>query len=136
MLSRRQIGRISNAFEHGNDLTKHISMIENEIEPLQSRVDEVIRSTDFAAAAALLEDGMNAYLSAINLLRSDVWRHSPVTGLPFGKLSSGMSSLRVSHCWKSRAGMLSPSTKILVLAPGSGHLRSTRMLINSNNRAA
>jgi DNA repair exonuclease SbcCD ATPase subunit len=76
---QRQIGRISNAFEVGNDLTKRISAIENEIEPLQSRVDELNRSTDFAAAAAQLEDGMNAYLSAIDLLRLDVWRHSPVT---------------------------------------------------------
>ncbi len=75
---RRQIGRISDALELGDELTRNIAALEKQIEPLQHRVDEAVRATDFGAAAAKLEDGMNSYLSAINVLRPDVWRHSAV----------------------------------------------------------
>lgn len=75
---QRQLGRISSALELGRDLTDRIAAIEHRIAPLQAQVDEIVRATDFGAAAARLEDGMNAYLSAINLLRPGVWRHSPV----------------------------------------------------------
>ena len=75
----RQIGRIAAALEVGADLTKRISKLEKEIEPIQERVDTMARGTDFDASVALLEDGMNAYLNEINLLRPNVWRHSPVT---------------------------------------------------------
>lgn len=76
---QRQLGRISAALGVGQELTDRIVAIEREIEPLQARVDETARGTDFGAAAARLEDGMNAYLSAINVLRPGVWRHSSVT---------------------------------------------------------
>ncbi len=75
----RQLGRISAALNLGQQLTDDIAAKEREIEPLQARVDEAVRSTDFDAVATQLEDGMNAYLSAINVLRPGVWRHSPVT---------------------------------------------------------
>jgi len=75
---QRQIGRIATALGVGQELTDRIAAIEREIEPLQARVDEAVRATDFDAAAAQLEDGMNAYLTAINVLRPGVWRHSPV----------------------------------------------------------
>jgi len=75
---QRQVNRISAALEIGQDLNKRIMAIEKEIEPLQERVDEAIRSTDFNAVAAHLEDGMNTYLSAINAQRPGVWRHNPV----------------------------------------------------------
>lgn len=75
---QRQIGRIATALGVGQELTDRIAAIEREIEPLQARVDEAVRATDFDAAAAQLEDGMNAYLTAINALRPGVWRHSPV----------------------------------------------------------
>jgi hypothetical protein len=75
---QRQIHRISGALELGDELTGKIAALEKQIEPLQHRVDEAIRATDFEAAAAKLEDGMNAYLSAINALRPGVWRHSAV----------------------------------------------------------
>ncbi|WHO76236.1 hypothetical protein [Rhizobium sp. BT03] len=74
----RQIRRIASAHELGKDLTRQIAEKESLIEPLQSKHDELARATDFEAAAALLEDGMNAYLNAINALRPGVWRHSPV----------------------------------------------------------
>lgn len=75
---QRQVGRISGALELGQELTDRIAEIELEIEPLQVRVEEAIRGTDFEAGAAKIEEGMNAYLTAINLLRDGVWRHSPV----------------------------------------------------------
>jgi hypothetical protein len=75
---QRQIGRISAALELKQGLTDSIKEIERKIEPLQLQVNEVARATDFEAAAAQLEDGMNAYLDAIKRLRSGVWRHSPV----------------------------------------------------------
>jgi len=75
---QRQIGRISAALQLGAQLTNDIAAIEREIEPLQERVDEAARATDFDAATAQLEDGINAYLTAINELRPGAWRHSPV----------------------------------------------------------
>jgi len=75
---QRQLGRISAALELGQELTGRIATTEREIEPLQESVDETVRGTDFDAAAAQLEDGINAYLSAINVLRPGVWRHSSV----------------------------------------------------------
>lgn len=75
---QRHLGRISAALELGQQLTDRISAIEREIEPLQDAIDEAVRSTDFDAAASMLEDGMNAYLSKINSLRPGVWRHSPI----------------------------------------------------------
>ena len=75
---QREVGRISMALALGQQLTDRIESTEREIEPLQAIVDEAVRGTDFDAAAAKLEDGMNAYLNAINDLRPGVWRHSPV----------------------------------------------------------
>jgi hypothetical protein len=75
---QRQLGRISAALKLGEQLTKEIEQIEWEIGPLQERVDEAARATDFDAATAQLEDGMNAYLTAINELRPRAWRHNPV----------------------------------------------------------
>lgn len=74
----RQIGRISAALEIGAELSKRIQGLEKKISPLQTKIDEVLRATDFDAAANRLEDGMNDYLNAINLLRPRVWRHSSV----------------------------------------------------------
>jgi hypothetical protein len=76
---QKHLGRISTALESGQRLTERITEIEREIEPLQARVDEAIRATDFDAAAAQLAEGMNAYLAAINELRPNVWLHSQVT---------------------------------------------------------
>jgi len=73
---QRQLGRISAALELGRELTDRIAAIEREIEPLQARVDETVRATDFDAASAQLEEGLNTYLAAINVLRPGVWRHS------------------------------------------------------------
>lgn len=75
---QRQLGRVSAALELGRELTARIAAIEREIEPLEARVNEAARATDFGAAVVQLEDGMNAYLEAINRLRPQVWRHNPV----------------------------------------------------------
>ncbi len=79
-LSERQsqLTRIIGAFEIGTELSKRIEELEKKIAPLQASVDEMARATDFEKAAAQLEDGMNEYLSAINVLRPDIWRHSAV----------------------------------------------------------
>lgn len=75
---QRQLERVNAALELETDLSARILSIEKEIQPVQDRVDEAIRSVDFAAAAGYLEDGMNAYLEALNHLRPHVWRHSAV----------------------------------------------------------
>lgn len=75
---QRQLRRIGATLTEGEDLTDRVKQIEAEIKPLQERVDEATRSADFGAAAARLEDGMNAYLSAINAIKPGIWRHSPV----------------------------------------------------------
>lgn len=75
----RQIQRISAALGVGTDLAKRVAELELKIEPLQRRVDELLRAIDFDASASLLEDGMNDYLNAINLHRPGVWRHSAVS---------------------------------------------------------
>ncbi|NTG45804.1 hypothetical protein G6M04_00350 [Agrobacterium rhizogenes] len=74
----RQLGRIAGALDLEGDLTEQISKLEKQIEPLQESVNELVRSTDFEASASKLEDGMNAYLNALNVLRPNVWRHSAV----------------------------------------------------------
>ena len=74
-----QLGRIAAALGLESDLTAQIETLEKEIAPVQERVNELVRATDFDAAASRLEDGMNSYLNAINLLRPNVWRHSAVT---------------------------------------------------------
>ena len=75
---QRQIDRVAAALELGKSLTEQVQAIEKEIEPLQEKVDEANRSIDFNAAAAKLEEGMNAYLSALNVQRPDTWKHSAV----------------------------------------------------------
>jgi hypothetical protein len=75
---QRQIGRLRTALATGERITDEIAVLEKEIEPIQRTVNEAKRSLDMDDAAAQLEDGMNAYLSAINELRKGVWRHSQV----------------------------------------------------------
>jgi hypothetical protein len=76
---QRQVGRLSGALELGRTLTKKITDMEKEIEPIQARVDEALRATDFGQAESRLSDGMNEYLQAINRLKPNAWPHSPVT---------------------------------------------------------
>jgi len=75
----RQLRRIGGALDLESVLTAEIKALEEEIAPLQERVNEMVRATDFDAAASKLEDGMNSYLNALNVLRPNVWRHSAVT---------------------------------------------------------
>lgn len=98
---QRQLSRISTALGVGQDLTNRIASIEREIEPLQAQIDEAARAMDVNAAAARLEDGMNAYLAAINVLRPKVWRHSPVAV----DISRWSFTIRVgSRRWHSALG--------------------------------
>jgi hypothetical protein len=75
---QRQLERVSGALELETGLTDRIQALEKQIAPIQDRVDAAIQSIDFDAASGYLEDGMNAYLEALNHLRPNTWRHSPV----------------------------------------------------------
>lgn len=75
---QRQIARFSSAAASGEVVIEQINKIEKKIAPLQARVDEAARATDFDSAGAELEEGINTYLVAINELKPGVWRHSPV----------------------------------------------------------
>jgi len=75
---QRHVGRISSALGREKDLTDRIIAIEREIEPLQVKVDEALRATDFGAVSTKLEDGINEYLAKLNVSRPGVWRHSNV----------------------------------------------------------
>ncbi|SMF51198.1 hypothetical protein SAMN06265365_117116 [Tistlia consotensis] len=75
---QRQIGRLSSAVAAGAEIIERVREIEKKIVPLQARVDQAARSTDFESAAAELEDGMNGYLSAIDTLKPGAWRHNRV----------------------------------------------------------
>jgi hypothetical protein len=98
---QRHLGRVSAALELGQELTDRIATIEREIEPLQAITDEAMRGTDFGAAAAKLEDGMNAYLAAINELKPQVWRHSPLSV----RISGSTFTIRVgSRRWHAVLG--------------------------------
>ena len=75
---RRQIERVLNALDLGRVLTAKIQGIENEIRPLQDRIDAQSDAIDYNAAASELEDGMNDYLNAINSIRPGTWKHNPI----------------------------------------------------------
>jgi hypothetical protein len=74
----RQIDRVLAALDLGKNLTEKMIALEAEIGPLRERVDAMIESIDFSAAASALEDGMNDYLNAINVIRPGSWKHSAV----------------------------------------------------------
>jgi hypothetical protein len=74
----RQIDRVLAALDLGKNLTDRIAALESEVVPLQDRVDGVVDSIDFRAAASALEDGMNDYLNEINTIRPGSWKHSAV----------------------------------------------------------
>jgi hypothetical protein len=76
---QRQIGRLKTALELGQELTNKVAAIEKDIEPIQARVDNAMRATDFGEAESRLSDGMNEYVQAINRLRPGAWPHNPIT---------------------------------------------------------
>lgn len=98
---QRQMGRVAAALELGESLTKQIQTLEDEIKPLQEKVDEANRSIDFNAAAQKLEMGMNAYLAALNVQRPDTWKHSMVEV----DISKSSTSFRVGRKrWRGALG--------------------------------
>lgn len=74
----RQLVRVSDALDVGAALTSEIVRLEKLIKPLETSVAASARAIDFDAAAAHLEDGMNAYLEALNHLQPNTWRHNRV----------------------------------------------------------
>lgn len=98
---QRQMGRVAAALELGKSLTKQVQALEDEIKPLQEKVDEANRSIDFNAAAQKLEDGMNAYLAALNVQRPDTWKHNMVEV----DISKSSTSFRVGRKrWRGALG--------------------------------
>ena len=76
---QRQLGRLKGAVELGFQLGPQINDIEKQIRPLEDKVTEMIRATNFDEAEKLLADGMNGYLDAINRLKPGIWPHSVVS---------------------------------------------------------
>lgn len=76
---QRQLGRVRGAIELGLKLGEEIVSIERRINPLDDRVNAMIRGTDFDDASRILAEGMNAYLSAINKLKPGIWPHHDVS---------------------------------------------------------
>lgn len=74
----RQLVRVSDALDVGAALTREIVRLEKLIKPLETSVAASAQAIDFDAAAAHLEDGMNAYLEALNHLQPNTWRHNRV----------------------------------------------------------
>jgi len=74
----KQMDRVTAALELGKTLTAQIKALEARIEPLEDKVGAGVRAIDFDAAAGWLEDGMNAYLEALNHLKPKTWKHSAV----------------------------------------------------------
>jgi hypothetical protein len=74
----KQMDRVTGALELGKNLTVQIQEIEARIAPLAEKVGDAVRAIDFDETARWLEDGMNAYLEALNHLRRDTWKHSRV----------------------------------------------------------
>jgi len=76
---QRQLGRLKRAVASGTELGAKIREKEKEIEPLEAKINELARATDFGDAEARLAEGMNEYLSAINVLKPGIWRHSRIS---------------------------------------------------------
>lgn len=74
----KQMDRVTAALELGKSLTAQVQALEERIRPLSDKVDEGLRAIDFDAAAQWLEEGMNAYLEALNRERPHTWKHSRV----------------------------------------------------------
>lgn len=98
---QRQLVRVSAAVELGEQIGNEIVALERAIQPLRDQVHETRRSADFGSAASMLEDGMNAYLNALNVYRPSVWQHSDVQV----DLSDKSMTLRIgSRRWRSALG--------------------------------
>jgi len=74
-----QLNRVTRALAVEDKMQDEIVQLEKEIEPIEVRLGAAKRAIDFDARAALLEDGINDYLNAINKLRPDLWRHDQVS---------------------------------------------------------
>lgn len=75
----RNLARVGAAVEVGRGFNERLAALEKDAEPLKQVVKAQEEAADCDMAASDLEDGINAYLNAINELRPGVWRHSPIT---------------------------------------------------------
>lgn len=97
----KQMDRVMAALEVGKSLTAQVQALEDQIKPLAERIDESFRAIDFDAAAQWLEDGMNAYLDALNRERPQTWKHSQVAV----DLSRSTVTFRIGHKkWQGALG--------------------------------
>jgi len=75
---QRQLDRIAAALGLETDLNARIDELEKRIGPVKDRVEAALEKIDFNAASGILENGMNAYIDALNRLRPGTWRHSAI----------------------------------------------------------
>jgi len=73
-----QLERVESAVGLDVAIATKITDLEDKIKPLAEAVKESQGSADFEERAAWLEEGMNEYLNAINAIRPDSWKHSPL----------------------------------------------------------
>jgi predicted nucleic acid-binding Zn-ribbon protein len=74
-----QLSRVTRALAIENRMQDERQQLEEQIEPVEKRLDDAKRAIDFDAHIESLEDGINDYLNAINKLKPRVWRHDPVS---------------------------------------------------------
>lgn len=96
-----QLSRVTRALAIENEMLDVIQQLEEKIEPIEKRFVEAKRAIDFDARAALLEDGINDYLNAINMLRPDVWPHDSVS---IGLSASGFTVRVGRRKWSAVLG--------------------------------
>jgi hypothetical protein len=96
-----QLKRLASAVDTEQLFTDRIKGIEKQIEPLSLQVKDLTRSIDFEDAASQLEDGMNAYVNAINALKPGIWRHSAIT---FDISKNGFSIRVGNKRWRAVLG--------------------------------
>lgn len=74
-----QLNRVTRALAVEDKMQNEILQLETDIDPIEARLGEAKRAIDFDGRAALLEDGINDYLNAINEIKPNVWRHDMVS---------------------------------------------------------
>lgn len=87
------LSRVIRALAIEDDIHQAIASLEAQVEPIDDRLNNAKGTIDFDARADLIEDGMNAYLNAINEIRSAVWPHDKVSI----NLSASGFSMRVGR---------------------------------------
>ena len=74
----KQVRRLEHIYSEKQRLDEMITELQKRLEPILERNRELARGLDYGGRAAWLEDGMNDYLTALNLERPKTWRHRSV----------------------------------------------------------